>query len=315
MAAELPPDIHAAGRGHDPSPRCSVCGGRRLVPRLRVSGGMGGEGLIPTTTAFGVALDDIVTCESCGHSQLAALPAEEMLLEAYEDAWSDDYVVEAPGQRRTAAVTLDRIEEHMVTRGRLLDLGCWVGFLLAEARDRGWDVLGVEPSASAAAYARDHLGLPVVHGRLLDAELPESAFDAVVLGDVIEHLPDPAEALAHIRRLLVPGGVLHLALPDAGSALARRMGRRWWSVIPTHVQYFTRASLLALLRRSGFEPLRVATAPKTFSVRYYLSRLDGYSPVLGRLTVAVAEACGVADRLWTPDFRDRMGVIARRPAA
>jgi hypothetical protein len=102
-------------------------------------------------------------------------------------------------------------------------------------------------------------------------------------------------------------------LPDAGSRLARAMGARWWSVIPTHVHYFTRASLRALLARNGFEVLEVDTQPKAFTVRYYLGRIGGYSrPVAGAL-VAVAERLGLADRLWAPDFRDRMLVLARRP--
>jgi SAM-dependent methyltransferase len=294
--------------------RCAVCGSAVLEPHLRVTRGLGDQGLVPTTDAFGTALDDIVRCVGCGHRQVAHLPSDARLLSLYHDAWSDDYVREEAGQRVTARATLDLLERH-VAPGRLLDIGCWVGFLLAEARERGWEVVGVEPSRVAAAYARDALGLPVHEGELLTADLPEGTFDAVVLGDVIEHLPDPAGALERITRLLRPGGVVHLTLPDAGSALARRMGRRWWSVIPTHVQHFTRASVCALLRRAGFEPLAVTTAPKTFSVRYYLARLGGYSPALARALVAAATRAGVANRLWTPDFRDRMAVVARRPAS
>src|SRR5205085_9377865 len=132
----------------------------------------------------------------------------------------------------------------------------------------------------------------------------------VVMADVIEHLPRPAAALDRVASLLRPGGVVYLAVPDAGSALARALGRHWWSVIPTHVQYFTRASLYTLLRRRGFEPLLVRTAPKAFSVRYYLDRTGGYSTGLARALTGAAGAVGVADRLWAPDFRDRMAVVA-----
>ena len=94
-------------------------------------------------------------------------------------------------------------------------------------------VAGVEPSAFASAFARDRLGLDVPHRRTSSTpSLPDASFDAIVLGDVIEHLPDPGAALDRIAALLRPGGVLYLALPDAGSRLARLMGRRWWSVLP-----------------------------------------------------------------------------------
>lgn len=299
-----------------PSQNCAACGGTELAPHLRVAGELGPDGLIPTTDQFGTALGDIVRCRRCGHMQLDPMPAEAVLEAAYGEAASEDYVGEEAGQRETARRALARIEAHAPlraegARGRLLDLGCWVGFLLAEAQRRGWSPTGVEPSAFASAYARDRLGLDVVTAGLFDAPLPAGAFSAVTLGDVIEHLVDPAAALDRIHALLAPGGVVWMALPDAGSRLARTMGRRWWSVIPTHVQYFTRGSMDRLLARSRFDLVEVGTAPKVFTVGYYLDRVGGYSPAVGRGLVAAARGVGVADRMWGPDFRDRMYVIAR----
>ena len=272
---------------------------------------MGEQGLIPTTDRFGTALSDIVRCADCGHMQLEQIPAEEVLEESYEEAASTDYVEEEAGQRATAATILEEIERHHAP-GRLLDLGCWVGFFCAEAQERGWTATGVEPSRFASAYARDELGLDVIQAGLFDAELPASSFDVVFLGDVIEHLPEPAEAVRRIGSLLVPQGLLVMALPDAGSRLARSMGRRWWSVIPTHVHYFTRASMTRLLTANGLEVLDIRTQPKKFTVGYYLDRLGGYSEALRRGLRQGARAAHVDDRLWAPDFRDRMLVIASR---
>ena len=111
-------------------------------------------------------------------------------------------------------------------------------------------------------------------GDLFDAQLQDGSFDAVVMGDVLEHFPDPGAALDRIASLTAPGSVLHLALPDAGSRVARTMGARWWSVIPTHVQYFTRSSLQTLLARHGWELLELGSAPKAFTVRYYRDLLQ-----------------------------------------
>jgi SAM-dependent methyltransferase len=292
-----------------PSP-CAVCTSRELRPHWRVAGEAGEQGLVPTTDRFGVALDDIVRCAACGHMQLARLPEIESLEGEYAAAASDDYLAEEGGQRATARAVLERLERH-VERGRLADLGCWVGFLAAEAKARGWDPIGVEPSAWAAERAHER-GVEVLRAPLLQAPLPERAFSAVTMGDVIEHLPDPGAALDRVRALLRDGGVVWLALPDAGSAVARALGRRWWSVIPTHVHYFTRTSLTMLLRARGFEVIEVATAPKAFSVGYYLGRIGGYAPPVADALVGAAWRAGVAERMWAPDFRDRMAVMARR---
>jgi SAM-dependent methyltransferase len=293
---------------------CVVCDAASLEPHLRVAGEMGRDGLIPTTDRFGTALADIVRCRACGHMQLEPMPPEEVLESAYAGAASGDYVDEEAGQRETARRILDRIAPHLAKESaRLLDLGCWVGFLPAEAEARGWRSVGIEPSKYASEYARKELGLDVRSEDLFEADLPEESFDVVVLGDVIEHLIDPGAALDRIGRLVVPDGHLAMMLPDSGSRVARLMGRRWWSVIPTHVQYFTRGSMATLLRRHGWTPLVVGTSPKAFSVRYYLERVGGYSKPVADGLVRAAEGAGVANRMWAPDFRDRMLVIARRP--
>jgi SAM-dependent methyltransferase len=285
-----------------------------------VAGEAGPDGLIPTTDRYGTALGDIVRCGYCGHGQLEPMPATAVLESAYAEAASDDYLREEAGQRATARTMLARIERKLAQeRGQapflqklaLLDLGCWVGFLLAEARQRGWTGVGVEPSAWASALARERFGLDVRTSGLFEADLDPGGFDAVVMADVIEHLPDPGAALDRVASWLVPGGVLALALPDAGSPIARALGERWWSILPTHVQYFTRGSLEILLSRHAFRVLEARTAPKAFTVRYYLERLRGYSPPAAERLVETAERAGIADRLVTPDFGDRMWMLAR----
>jgi SAM-dependent methyltransferase len=292
---------------------CAACGGGPLRPHYSVSQAMDGE-LVANTTAYGSAPADIFRCESCGHMQVEPLPAEEALDEGYAEVDEGAYLDEEQGQRATARRALDRIERHG-PRGSLVDLGCWVGFLLSEAQSRGWRATGVEPSRFASQLARERFGLDVRTGTIQNEELPQGAFDAVVMGDVIEHLPDPGAGLQRVRDLLRPGGVVYLALPDAGSRVARTLGPRWWSVLPTHVQYFTRASLARLLARSGFALEWMGTAPKAFSVRYYLERIEGYSPPLATGAVALAARAGLAERLVWPDFRDRMAVVARKREA
>lgn len=104
---------------------------------MSVTGEIGPQGLIPTTDRFGTALGDIFRCPACGHMQVEPMPDEAMLAAAYAQAASDDYVNEEAGQRAYGRLALTSIESYGPPRGTLLDLGCWVGFLLAEARERG----------------------------------------------------------------------------------------------------------------------------------------------------------------------------------
>jgi SAM-dependent methyltransferase len=289
---------------------CAACGSRSLVPHLQVKGETGADGLAPTNKQFGTALGNIVKCTSCTHMQLDQFPDDEELDAAYAEAASDDYVEEEAGQRASFASVLDHVERH-VPKGRILDVGCWVGFLLAVAEDRGWEeCIGLEPSDFASGFARER-GLDVRQEDLHDADLPLAHFDAVCMGDVLEHLTDTAGALARMKALLAPGGVLVLAVPDAGSRIARVLGKRWWSVIPTHIHYFTRPSITTMLDRAGFEVLEMATDPKSFTIEYYLDKGSGYLPGVSRTMVRIARRLHVAHRMWTPDFRDRLLVIAR----
>lgn len=290
---------------------CSACHGSDLVMHMRTGPGERNSDFAPNTKDFGRALADIERCQQCGHMQLTEMPSDIVLGEVYGEAADAEYVDEEVGQRATASRILARIEAHRPP-GRLLDLGCWVGFLLAEAERRGWRGTGIEPSAWASSYATEKLGLDVRHAEILTANMPSAEFDVVIAGDVIEHLPAPEAALDRVAELLSPQGLLVLMLPDAGSRVARTLGARWWSVLPTHVQYFTRNSMTTLLQRKGWRVLEMSTAPKVFTVGYYLSRAGGYSPRLERAMVGAARRARISDRLWAPDFRDRMLVIAER---
>lgn len=227
---------------------------------------------------------------------------------AYADAADPVSLREQKGQMTTARRALRQIEQ-ITTPGVMCDVGCWTGSFLAEAEQRGWKAVGIEPSSWAAERAGER-GLDVRNTDLDHADLPSHTFRLVVLGDVLEHLTDPGVALASTADLLDGTGVLYLTVPDAGSLLARLLGRRWWSVLPMHVQYFTRASMTRLLDEHGFEVVSMATHAKSFTAGYYAERLGGYQPAVRTAAVAGLRRLGVVDRQIAPDFRDRMAVIA-----
>ena len=150
-------------------------------------------------------------------------------------------------------------------RRRVLDVGSGPGSFLARGRERGWEALGIEPSARAAAHAREH-GLSVVAGFLtseLARELPR--FDVVHMSEVLEHVPDPRAMLALAGELLVPGGLVCVSVPNDYNPLQRALREvrgfsPWWVAPPHHLNYFDFASLEGLLERAGFEVLQRTTS-------------------------------------------------------
>ena len=143
--------------------------------------------------------------------------------------------------------------------GRVLDIGCASGGLLALLRPRAGHLAGLEISASAATAAAqiaDH----VVQGALEDPELPFEAesFDLVVLADVLEHLADPAAGLARAAGWCRRGGTVLVSVPNVAHWHARLtlLRGRWpqtdsGTFDASHLRWFTRDALAALLTAGG----------------------------------------------------------------
>lgn len=149
--------------------------------------------------------------------------------------------------------------------GRLLDIGCGLGFFLSGVEDN-WERHGTELSEFAAERAGQWGTIHV--GELSDIAFPDGHFDAVVCHHVIEHVPEPAVFLKEIYRILKSGGALVLGTPDFDSGCARRFGDRYRMLHdPTHVSLFSADSMRRFLRDNGFD-IRHVDFP-FFQSRYF----------------------------------------------
>jgi SAM-dependent methyltransferase len=120
-------------------------------------------------------------------------------------------------------------------------------------------------------------------------ELPSSAFSLITLHHVFEHLANPRKALAEIRRLLLPGGLLFVEVPNAESLRARlawpilsrnfRVDERY-RAFPIHLMYYTAATLKKILHEEGWR------TNVTFTLGMGLDELIVPSKQAGGLTVA-----------------------------
>jgi len=137
---------------------------------------------------------------------------------------------------------------------RVLDVGCGRGLLLQEFRRRGWEVQGTELSASSARYPREALNLPVEVGSLETIGFPAKHFDAITLWHVLEHVADPRALIGELHRILKPGGVLLIGVPNFGGAEARFFRDKWFHLdVPRHVTHLTKTMLQQALSENGFQ--------------------------------------------------------------
>jgi SAM-dependent methyltransferase len=207
----------------------------------------------------------LVECPACG---LAFQPerAREELRALYRDSYFADYeggdYAEAESARRREASVRLRFVEQYAEGGRLLELGCAAGYFLAEARAAGFEVAGVEASATMARLARERFGVAVEAGFVDEIALPAATYDVVCAWHVLEHIPEPLVDLQRLHRCLRPGGLLFVEVPNFASVRARREGVRWRPLdLSHHVVQFSPDALAALLRSAGFELCAVDTVP------------------------------------------------------
>ena len=153
-----------------------------------------------------------------------------------------------------------------VGEGRILDVGCGRGVVLALYRERGWTPFGVEPSPTAARYAREVLGLSVHQGEFLDARFPSAFVDVVLFRHSLEHVPHPSVELREAHRVLKASGLLVVMVPNAASLDARLFGR-WWVAwdLPRHLYHFTPRTASQLLGKAGFRVQRIVCDPGPFT--------------------------------------------------
>jgi len=211
------------------------------------------------------------------------------------------------------AVILERLGDG---RGRrALDVGAADGFLAELLTRQGWQVTALERDPAQAAKARGRCHEVIVAD--LDEAAPrlEGVFDAIVYGDVLEHLSEPLPALVALNRSLAAGGRIVVSVPNVAHLWVRLsllLGR--WDYTDrgildrTHLRFFTRRSLARFLDDAGLdiEELVATPAPLPLVVptRFHGGVLDAVQGLSAR-----------AARLWTRGLAYQFVAVCRRAAA
>jgi 2-polyprenyl-3-methyl-5-hydroxy-6-metoxy-1,4-benzoquinol methylase len=144
--------------------------------------------------------------------------------------------------------------------GKLLEIGAGHGWYLKIMKNLGWDVTGVEWNPISARKASTLFDIEVFPGAVEEANFEDNSFDAITLRHVIEHVPDPIETLRECKRILKPGGKIHIATPN-GASLASKWFRRHWRGLtaPWHLHLFSKRSIELALQDVGFQSVKAVT--------------------------------------------------------
>lgn len=216
-------------------------------------------------------------CPDCGFVYLAHAPVYEELVS--EHSWEKSSVEwkETRKERHPILFWISRrtrwrfrlfrrksVEDMLsrfVSGGNVLDVGCGKGDQLRKLPDR-YVPFGVEISEAEAACAEEHIqrrGGKIVVGPAIEGlrEFPDGIVDGVFMRSYLEHEAAPGGVLEETRRVLRPGGVLVIKVPNFACVNRMVLGRHWSGFrTPDHLNYFTPRTLRVMCREAGLVILR-----------------------------------------------------------
>lgn len=219
----------------------------------------------------------ILSKHELGFLQVSPLPSQEEVNDYYEKSYYQEtlsntyqssyskpellYINNKIAQR--AAIVLDKIKHS----GKLLDVGCGEGFVLAFFKKLGWSVEGIDFSDFGLLNLNPSLINEFEKGdiyEILDTKLmSQNKYDVIWLGNVLEHVLDPVNLLKKLKMLLANNGMLVITVPNDASKYQELLfkegyvDKNWWIMAPDHISYFNYQTLQNTCIYSGFKVLKV----------------------------------------------------------
>lgn len=236
---------------------------------------------VMTCTDYTVSREEfnIDACDACGLEFTNPRPTASGIGYYYE---SKDYIShtdeEAPGlvnalYREVRKITLKQkraLIEGLSPISSLLDIGCGTGAFAGNMQQAGWQVFGVEPDVQAAGKASFQHNLKVYSEAWL--EKCTESFQVVTMWHVLEHVHTLQQRFTELGRLVKPGGLLVIAVPNPMSQDSLHYGRQWAARdVPRHLYHFPPAMLRKRVEAEGFE---VVTTKIMHFDPFYISLLS-----------------------------------------
>ncbi|PNV75364.1 class I SAM-dependent methyltransferase [Leptospira inadai] len=170
-------------------------------------------------------------------------------------------------------------------RGRILDVGCGLGFFIKTINDNrpGWEAIGYDVSEKAVDYAKNRNNLKNVHSGIVQrSNLPKASFDIITLWDVIEHIPQPRSLIEYLFSLLKPNGFLFLQTPNFPVQLIKaRLKVLFFGMKPEnhyleakdHINNYSERTLKLLAEQCGFSSVEFVMLKPIASISGMTSKI------------------------------------------
>jgi len=246
----------------------------------------------------------VINCKSCKFIHVHPIPSNEELYALYNNDYyqktKPDYI---QGNEKyiqylnyTFDEKLDILEKHVSSKSRkILDIGSGPGFFLRRARQRKWQVLGIEPSPIAYNHSKKH-NIPTIQKFFHQVNIKQiGKFDVIHIFDVLEHVNDPISMLKKSYSLLKRGGMIVVEVPNDFNPLQKVvqkvLGKKeYWITLSSdsknsgnldHINYFDFSTISDVLTRTGF---KIILKESTFPLELFLLMGHDYikNPKIGK---------------------------------
>jgi 2-polyprenyl-3-methyl-5-hydroxy-6-metoxy-1,4-benzoquinol methylase len=246
---------------------------------------------VPFRYAFKERFLWLIECNNCGLRSIWPRPSDKEIVEMYAAEYftetdsathhlNNDYINHLNSNDYSNGIAEIKA---IVTKGKILEIGCATGNFLHLLQKEGFQVKGIELSEFAVTHARQHFGIDVINKpfdeQLLGEEIHENEFDVIIMGDVLEHFTNPTQAMFLANKILKKDGAVIIQLPGTLNLLSSKLAfllyrlvgsQKTMTIPPYHLTEFSAETALKMCKKTGFSKITIRQEvkhPKTITLR------------------------------------------------
>ena len=218
----------------------------------------------------------IYICEKCKlkFSELATNIPKSNVENKYNIVVDNIYISEISHKEKYFLSLYKKISHCFDKRKTVLEIGSYYGVFGNIIKPNVKSYSGLELSAHGSDYSKNNYELEIFNETIKEHAKKNVKYDVIVMTDVIEHFPDPFEALELIEKILNTDGLLIFTTFNMDSLYAKITGRNYHWILPFHLFYFSNRTLKKLCLENNLEIFKIKNDPRIVSFFYLLNKLE-----------------------------------------